>query len=363
MIASRIFAQVEAGFPRSKLVDRAMTSLGLDRDQAIGKFVRLWLAMLQCGPGGSLADRSDDWIEEEVGWRGMRGAFAAFVRQYHLDERGVIRDWDEKYGKLDRLREQARDRKRRQRDRERDEVGDEVGDSHRDIVPSRVTGDVTREVTDGVTAGVKRRERSLTSPVSLSPVSASHTATGQEREVRHADLRALFDTALGVGWLEQPALVALSEEMSGFIRAARAPLAVAQTIASHLPGGAGTPTARPEIVATALREMAAAGERFNARYFAGFVRRAIGGRALQREAQHEAAVQDDERAVVRDVRSAEKAVQVWAEANPDTYARIEAAAREQFPGEGAYVTATRAAAVFAEARAQMGRERTTGGGK
>ncbi len=113
-----LYVQVEAGFARSKLVDRTR-GLGVTTNEAIGLYVRLWLAVLLTQSGGQVGERSDAWIEEEAGWRGEPGAFAALVRRHHLDDDGRIRDWEEKYGKLETRRAEQRRFKRDQRARTR----------------------------------------------------------------------------------------------------------------------------------------------------------------------------------------------------------------------------------------------------
>lgn len=114
-MADALYVQVEVGFPHSKLVDRARVKLNVSTNEAIGLFVRLWLAVLERHTGGSLVDRSDSWIEESAGWRGAEGAFAKLVREHHLDPDQRIRDWQEKYGALEAKRLRQREKKRAQR--------------------------------------------------------------------------------------------------------------------------------------------------------------------------------------------------------------------------------------------------------
>jgi hypothetical protein len=110
-----LWIQVEVGLPSSKLVTRARMQLGLDTNQAIGILVRLWLAVMEEGCQGHIGERDDEWIEDAVRWKGEPGAFAAFVRQYHIDENGVVLEWLEKYGALELLRAEAARIKRAQR--------------------------------------------------------------------------------------------------------------------------------------------------------------------------------------------------------------------------------------------------------
>jgi hypothetical protein len=291
------YAQVEAGFPRSKLVDRARTALGLDTDQAIGKFVRLWLAVIEAGPGGSLADRSDAWIEEAVAWRGEPGAFAKFVRDVHLDEHGVIRDWEDKYGVLDKLRRQARDRKAAQRERERSERNGTVTPLSR--------GHERDQGRDGPGDGHAAVLPPVTESSLLSPSSSSLVVTQEQKPVPTQEpvrrdappADPLIDT-LERARLD-PALFAPDDwvHVSGLLRASRNAFAVACTMRGHLEGEEG-PIYTPKVIGRAAREFGAAGKEFNARYFAGFLRDAekamAGGDNSRRQGQQEARFIDHE---------------------------------------------------------------------
>lgn len=257
------FVQVEVGLPRSRLVDRLRDDLGITRVEAVGHLVLLWSAALTLRTRGQIGDRSDRWIEEEAGWTGQReqGAFARAIREHHLDEHGVIRDFDEKYGKLDVDREKAADLKRRQRAKSKDtDVTVEVVSDVRSTGTSSAlsTGQtddspVIPSISLSVSQSVDLKENQDQKPV------------GRENGEHH---RALREVEERFGEFAQWPV--------GLVRAAGNPAATAATILSHLDGMHG-PVYAPEVIALAAREYAASDEpTFKPRLFAGFVRRAEG---------------------------------------------------------------------------------------
>ena len=260
------FVQVESGLPRSKLIDRARSQLDIDTNEAIGLFVRLWIAVLATRSGGCLGERSDRWIEEESGWRGAPGAFGAFVREHHLDEHGCIRDWKAKYGKLDIERQKANEWKRRQRSREKLTGVDGPADS---LVDESV---VSSAVSSGQSNGQSADSPPISS-ISLSSVSRSDLALGEGEPERERDEGRAAALHVVLARFAEHAKYPL-----GLVRASRNPEAVAATLVSHLDGMHG-PAYAPEVIALAAQEYAASDESsagFKPRLFAGFVRRAEG---------------------------------------------------------------------------------------
>ena len=276
-----LWIQVETTFPRSKLVDAAVRELGLDRDQAMGKLVRLWLAVMEDRRGGNLADRTDSWIEEEVGWRGEPGRFAGFIRQYHLDETGMIRDWPEKYGKLEQTRAHFRAKKQQQRSASRGHGGVVVPET----VPKTPQGTEAAfraDVPDDVSEKV--------STTLTSSALSSYQGPENGRDTARAKLADPLDAP------EFPDLAPLGDSKphaQGLLRASRSPLAVAQTIMGWLTETPDHKPVTPAVLARAVREYAANETQFRARLFGGYVRdaeRAMQGDrgrvALAHERQH-----------------------------------------------------------------------------
>lgn len=283
---AELFVQVEVSFPDSKLVAQAERLLGLNRDEAMGKLLRLWLAVMRAREGGDLSHRTDSWIEDAVGWRGEPGLFAAFVREHHTDEGGTIRDWQEKYGKLDKQRQQYREKKREQRSGARvprrvpETVSGTTGN-----VPLDVPGTVPTDVPPAVPQNASNNLQS-------SPSLSSYQATENGRETAHArdPLDAILaDSRLGEALTdpEERGLIA------GFLRSQKRPAFVAGVLYSHLTD-IHHPAVSTAVLALAVQEYGAMGEeRFSSAHFGGFVKRAektlserAGRFALKREAQH-----------------------------------------------------------------------------
>ena len=262
------FAQVEEDFPASKLVDRAREELGLDTDQAIGKFVRLWLATIRAVPGGRLGERSDVWIEEAVAWRGQPGQFAAFVRQWHLDENGVVRDWASKYGALDHLRERARrnQAEKRRRDKLSPPRHGDMGDDTSSDERQHDSGDV----------GEGSPDFSLTSTSSSLRCSSLEQEKSPRTEKEPVGRGSNTEVDRLIATLEEARLDQTLfapddwKFVEGLIRSARNPLSIATIMRGHLEGMDG-PLCTPAVLGRAAREFAADGKEFNARYFAAFV--------------------------------------------------------------------------------------------
>lgn len=264
MTASR-WVQVECGLPISKLIYRARQEFGIGKAEAVGLYVNLWLAIMELRLRGDIADRPDMWIEEAAGWTGTPGAFAAHVRKYHLDQSGVVKEWLDKYGKLDVTREKMARTKREQRARPVDGPEDRPVDADVDITN---LSDRSSECPPDSPMDVHRTPSSI----SLSSVSWSkalnqdqeqENSTGREAD---ADLRSVILARFGSHAAPVIALVQSSLKQP----------AVVATILAHLDGMHG-PAYSPEVVSLAAQEYQAGVTdegRFKPRYFAGFVERA-----------------------------------------------------------------------------------------
>jgi hypothetical protein len=266
------FVQVETGLRRSKLVDRLNNDLDVHPAIIVGCLVLLWSEALDARTRGDLSERSDRWIEDAAGWPGVPGVFAAAIRKHHLDEHGVIRDFEEKYGKLDVQRGKAAQIKRNQRDRARTVPEMSTGQTEdRPQIPS-ISQSVSPDVALG--EGEPERERAGDHPA---------IALVRERFGEHAD------------W------------PIGLVRGSQRPDYVAAALVAHLDGMHG-PAYAPEVIALAAQEWGASNdsaEGFKPRLFAGYVRRAEGTikmaesrRQQQNETRHiraEVAVQEEDR--------------------------------------------------------------------
>lgn len=325
------FVQVETGLRRSKLVDRMRDDLG-DTPVAtiVGCLTLLWSEALDLRTGGDLSERSDRWIEEVACWPGKAGAFAKAVRAHHLDEHGSIREWDQRYGKLDRERTKASKLKAEQRRRAR-EVGEGSGGQSEECPPD------THETEGGPTDDSPRIPS-----ISLS-VSRSDLALGEgEPERERAEERPDPD--------EHPAIVQVRERFGDYaewptalVRAARVPEAVAASLVAHLDGMHG-PAYTAEVISLAAREWASSDDSaqgFKPRLFAGYVRRAEGTVKLtesRKQQQNEtrfirAEVARDD-SIDREIAKVEADIARGAEVMPaDEYARLSAEAEAKVPSQ------------------------------
>ena len=312
-----LWVQVDAGFPTSKLVDRAR-ALGLDTDQVIGKFVRLWLAVMVSQTHGSLGERSDAWIEEAVGWRGEPGKFALMVRQYHLDDKGEIKDWFEKYGRLEKVRAEANRLKRDQRAREKAEQ------------QAVTTGERRNRPGDGPPDSPGGRPPDV--QVDTSPISNLRSSSAvQEKKKEKPDWVREFVAAWPFGkW---------GDTVEGFLRSSRSPLAAKAQIELHLTGEMSYKKTPALVVGYALNQYMAAHQdgRLNSALFDGFVRRAKGKLALNAEDRHieteQAAKAEREREDNDRAAKVRRAVERFEEDHPDRYIELEQEATRQVEAE------------------------------
>lgn len=277
------FVQIEAGLPASKLIDGARESLGCGKALAVGLFTNLWLATIVLKTRGLIGDRSDRWIEEAAGWEGEPGRFAQFVRHYHLDAEGVVKDWLTKYGKLDQQRAKEANWKRDQRSRPLDSP-DGVHDM------SSGHGD----------DGPRILSYSPSSSLVLSSPQEGQELEGvvgrEERPTEHPAI-ALVLSKFGEH----------SRWLLGLVRSARFPEAVAAELCAHLEGMHG-PKYEPKVVGFAAQQWLAskhAAGGFEPAFFAGFVRRAQ--RTFELKPSRVAALQEERFITAEDI-EAERAI-------------------------------------------------------
>lgn len=308
------FVQVEVGLPTSKLVDAGVMMLGLDSDQVMGKLLRLWSACMTVRCGLTLGERSDSWIEEVVAWRGQPGLFARFIREKHLDG-PAIRDWREKYGKLERIREAASELKRDQRKRSRAQRVDGPPDSPGD---SRV---------DGPPDSPPDLSPTIHSVVSSEKKAELKQKPRQERDAVTEFCRTEFDFG------------PFAEIVEGFLRSQQRVAAIMATLRMHKQGELGHEKASDRELGLAVQQYAASATGgFNAKYFRGFVKDAkqavvvVENRA--RNTAEQRTIDAEERAAQQ--REAEEAEgdQILADferENPMRYAELRKIADDQIP--------------------------------
>lgn len=116
--------KVDRRLADSVLVRRASIDLCIPVAQAIGHFVALWGALADADRDGELASLPDTVIEDWACWDGEAvsdrngyGRYARYVREFHLDENGRVKDWDKWAGSLTKQRNQNAERQQRYRDR------------------------------------------------------------------------------------------------------------------------------------------------------------------------------------------------------------------------------------------------------
>lgn len=278
-----LYVQVEVGFPRSKLVDKARQQLGLTTDVAIAKFVRLWLAVMATNCHGQIGERSDSWIEEEVGWTGPVGAFAAFVRLHHLDSTGIIYEWPDKYGAVETGRTKARTKKRNQRAKLR-------------LVSSGQTEGPNEGLTEGPYRDVP--ETLLQSPISGLKMLATGNTKSEDDELATRRAEAMVSLSL---FMARHDFGRFRDQVEGFIRATQKPVNVMAHLELWLTGEMGYKQKTGEQVGFAVNQYAASGERdFKAAFFDGFVRRVKAqvdrNTGAEHRAQEDATLAEEKRA-------------------------------------------------------------------
>jgi hypothetical protein len=117
---------------------------------AAGVLQDFWSSVSEHASNGYIGDANDSMLESWARWEGKRGAFAKWVREFHMDEHGRVNEWDNFMGELEARREKARLKKQRQRsarrghegDNGRDNGGDNTGPVPPDV-PGPVPGDVS----------------------------------------------------------------------------------------------------------------------------------------------------------------------------------------------------------------------------
>jgi hypothetical protein len=82
---------------------------------AAGVLQDFWSAAKDNTRNGFIGDATDEMLEKWANWTGKRGAFAAWVREHHMEDDGRIPEWDEYMGELEHRREKARLKKAKQR--------------------------------------------------------------------------------------------------------------------------------------------------------------------------------------------------------------------------------------------------------
>lgn len=96
--------------------------LAIKRAAAVGLLAMLWSGIAEHTTDGVIAGLPDALLEDWAGWTGAgveSGAFARWIRTYHLGPDGKVRDWDDFAGALQTRRSADADRQREKRRRDR----------------------------------------------------------------------------------------------------------------------------------------------------------------------------------------------------------------------------------------------------
>lgn len=164
---------------------------------AAGVLIDFWCSVSDNATDGYIRDESDITLEDWAKWRGKRGAFAAWVREHHMDSTGRVNDWDDYMGELEYVREKARLKKQRQRQGRH-------GASPPDV-PGDGTGDVPgMSPTDGTERNGTERKASASTrendPTDLATMPSIQRLLERLPEHRRAGYLARFGNWLeGVG--------------------------------------------------------------------------------------------------------------------------------------------------------------------
>ena len=91
---SEPWIRVHANLASKPVIARAVATLGVAENEAIGLMVRFWGSVSQHVVNGDVREATDRQIEFWAGWTRRRGRFAAFIRSAHLDMDGRVNEWD-----------------------------------------------------------------------------------------------------------------------------------------------------------------------------------------------------------------------------------------------------------------------------
>lgn len=105
--------RVHAALKQKPVIGRAADALDVSWHEAIGFMVCFWGGVAMYARNGDLSEISDRQIETWAEWPGLGyrgrkrkpGQFAAFIRAWHLDADGRVREWDRYAGRLEDRRE------------------------------------------------------------------------------------------------------------------------------------------------------------------------------------------------------------------------------------------------------------------
>jgi hypothetical protein len=135
--------RVHASLIDKPVIARAVRVLTITEHAAVGLLVTFWGAASRHVVGGVAGPATDAQLEGWARWRGKRGKFAAFIRQYHLDTEGRVNEWDDYAGALEMRREKERVRLRNKRTT----VARTVAQQTQDVAtPTRERNETIREL-------------------------------------------------------------------------------------------------------------------------------------------------------------------------------------------------------------------------
>ncbi len=271
--------RVHANLIDKPVVTRAVETLRVKDHHAVGLLVTFWGSVSRHVPGGCVGDATDAQLEKWARWTGKRGAFAKFIREFHLDADGRPNEWDDYNGALEHRR--ANERERKARERARMSRGQSAG-SHADITrtggvtvqPARAVRNET--IRDTTTTPPPPRARDAADFDAPEPPTDLDTTWTPPSEVAAAESRIAERLATDA---DRTALTVLVSKVPS-------PLTWLAEIAASLDAMAGHPTTTPAQCGEAIREFVGNGALAepNLRRF----RRYLGQAAVQSDAAERA---------------------------------------------------------------------------
>lgn len=229
----KLWIRVDAAFPRDPEMRELSKRIGVNKMEALGHIVAVWAAMAEHRPSGDLSDISDDTLEDWAQYAPKKkvnaGRFATAFRELFVKEGGA-RGWQDRQGKLV---------ERAEKDRKRKASGDGIPAD----IPRTIQGN-SSEIPD-LRNGTEQYGTEIQTAFNNSV--AGFIARLPETHWQEVDH---FFTSLGPVSRQYSWLRSLEAKLTGM----------------H------PPQASPEVIAQALRQLIANGEKPNWKRFEGYLR-------------------------------------------------------------------------------------------